>query len=279
MLISKFDLYKTEWLDLVFDNRNKAYGAYDLRQNYASNMIRSMGITFLGVGLLIGAAIAFNSAQPLVHRTIIDITPPITPVLPPPVKAIKRIDPPAPAKPAKVLPSSPQVATTRLVTMEVQPDNKITEQPPKNVEITGAIGQTNSTGVNGTNEGPPVSTTAGTGTPPVDNSVHPNFGLDVMPEPIGGDKAWAKFLSKNLRYPGQAQEDGINGKVIVSFIIEKDGTLSNITVIKPAGNGFDEEAMRVLKLAKAWKPGMQNGQAVRVKYMLPVNFQLNTDER
>ncbi|MDR3695858.1 TonB family protein [Mucilaginibacter sp.] len=279
MLISKFDLYKTEWLDLVFDNRNKAYGAYDLRQNYASNMIRSMAITFLGVGLLIGAAIAFNSTQPLERRTVVDIAPPITPVLPPPVKAIKRPDPPAPVKPVKALPPSPPVATTRLVTLVVKPDNTITEQPPKNVDITGAVGQTTSTGVKGTNEGPPVSTTAGTGTPAVDNSVHPDFGLDVMPEPIGGDKAWAKFLSKNLRYPGQAQEDGIDGKVIVSFIIEKDGTLSNITVIKPAGNGFDEEAVRVLKLAKAWKPGMQNGQAVRVKYMLPVNFQVNTDDK
>jgi protein TonB len=65
--------------------------------------------------------------------------------------------------------------------------------------------------------------------------------------------------------------------VIVSFIIEKDGTLSNITVLRPAGNGFDEEALRVLKLAKAWKPGMQNGQPVRVRFMLPVNFQTNTD--
>lgn len=279
MLISKFDLYKTEWLDLVFDNRNKAYGAYDLRQHYASNMIRSMAIAFLGVSLLIGAAIAFNSTPPLVHRTVVELAPPITPIIPPPVKAIKKLDPPAPVKPIKALLPSPAVATTRLVPPVVQPDNTITEQPPKNVDITGAVGQTNSTGVKGTNEAPPVSTTAGTGTPSVDNSVHSNFGLDVMPEPVGGDKAWAKFLSKNLRYPGQAQDDGISGKVILSFIIEKDGTLSNITVIRPAGNGFDEEAMRVLKLAKAWKPGMQNGQAVRVKYMLPVNFQVNTDDK
>jgi protein TonB len=63
--------------------------------------------------------------------------------------------------------------------------------------------------------------------------------------------------------------------VFVSFVIEKNGTLSNFVVERPAGNGFDEEALRVLKLAKAWKPGMQSGQPVRVKYVIPINFQLS----
>jgi periplasmic protein TonB len=70
-----------------------------------------------------------------------------------------------------------------------------------------------------------------------------------------------------------AQEAGASGRVILGFIIEKDGTLSNITVDRPAGNGFDEEALRVLKMAKAWKPGVQNGQPVRVKFEIPINFQ------
>ncbi|HWZ03262.1 MAG TPA: TonB family protein [Mucilaginibacter sp.] len=278
MLIPKFDLYNPEWLELVFEDRNKAYGAYDLRHNYANNMVRAMIITFLGVGLLCGATIVFKTIPPIVHVTQVDLTQK-PPVIPPPVKAEKRIEPPAPAKPLKVEPPAQPVSTTRLVTMVVQPDNKITEEPPKTTEITGAIGQTTTKGTDGVSNAPLTTAPAGTGTQPTDDSVHPDFGLDVMPEPVGGEKAWSKFLSKNLRYPSQAQDDGISGKVIVSFIIEKDGTLSNITVIRPAGNGFDEEALRVLKLAKAWKPGMQNGQAVRVKYMLPVNFQLNTDDR
>ena len=94
-----------------------------------------------------------------------------------------------------------------------------------------------------------------------------------MPEPVGGAAAWNKFLSKNLRFPAVAQEEGVGGRVYLSFIIEKDGSLSNITVDKAAGHGFDEEALRVLKLAKAWKPGMQNGQPVRVKYSIPISFQ------
>jgi len=94
-----------------------------------------------------------------------------------------------------------------------------------------------------------------------------------MPAPIGGMDAWSKFLNKNLRFPYEAQQDGVSGKVFLSFIIEKDGHLSDISVVRAAGHGFDEEALRVLKLAKAWKPGIQNGQPVRVKYTIPINFQ------
>jgi protein TonB len=156
--------------------------------------------------------------------------------------------------------------------MVVKPD-PIAANPPKNAELTGAIGAETTKGpVTGTNtaiiETPP-------GMPGPDESVHLPGGLDVMPEPVGGVSAWAKFLNKNLRFPSAAQEEGISGKVILSFIIEKDGHLSNITVDRPAGHGFNEEALRVLKLAKAWKPGMQNGQPVRVKYSIPINFQLS----
>ena len=278
MLISIFDLYNPEWLELVFEDRNKEYGAYDLRHNYAVNMVRAMVIAFLGVGLLCGATIVFRTIPTIVHVTPVDNTP-IPAVIPPPVKAIKKIEPPAPAKPIKAEQPAPQVSTTKLITMVARPDNTITEKPTKIEDITGAVGQTTTKGVDGVKNAPLSTTSAGTGTQPTDDSVHPDFGLDVMPEPVGGDKAWAKFLSKNLRYPAAAQEEGLSGRVIVSFIIEKDGTLSNITVIRPAGSGFDEEALRVLKLAKAWKPGMQNGQAVRVKYMLPVNFQLANEDR
>ena len=96
-----------------------------------------------------------------------------------------------------------------------------------------------------------------------------------MPEPVGGEKAWSKFLNKNLRFPDAAQDERVSGKVYINFIIEKDGSLSNLVVDKAAGHGFDEEALRVLKLAKAWKPGMQNGQPVRVKYTIPINFQIS----
>ncbi len=76
-------------------------------------------------------------------------------------------------------------------------------------------------------------------------------GLDVVPEPIGGANAWTKFLNKNLRFPADAQGQGLIGRVSLSFIIEKDDSLSNSIIDQDAGQGFDEEALRVLKFSKA----------------------------
>jgi len=273
MLISKFDLYNPEWLELVFDDRNKDYGAYDLRHHYAGNVVRAMGITFLAIGLLCGASIVFRGTPrdtmiPVdLHQVI-----PVLPTVVPPVKH------PDPVKPLRSDPPAQPITTTRDVPPVVVPD-PIAEKPVINTDVKGAIGQVDVKGTANTGNVLPVDPNAGNGTTQaVDDGVHTLLGLDVMPEPVGGDKAWAKFLNKNLRFPYAAQEDGVSGKVILSFIIEKDGTLSNIVVDRAAGHGFDEEALRVLKLAKAWKPGMQNGQAVRVKYEIPINFQITTNE-
>ena len=95
MLISKFDLYKPEWLELVFDNRNKDYGAYDLRQHYARNMVRAMGITFLGIAVLFGAGVILKTTPvpvtsvPNTPPIVVTITPHVDPVLPKPIKVMR----------------------------------------------------------------------------------------------------------------------------------------------------------------------------------------------
>ena len=155
----------------------------------------------------------------------------------------------------------------------------VTETPPDVTKIEGAVGPVS-------NEDPGsivienLPENAGTGNgevevaPKIDNTIYNTRGLDVMPEPDGGAAGWTKFLERNLRYPGQATDAGKSGKVWVSFIVEKDGQISNVLVDKGVGYGMDEEALRVLKLSKKWKPGMQNGQPVRVKYTLPLVFVL-----
>jgi protein TonB len=272
MLISKFDLYKPEWLELVFDHRNKEYGAYDLRQHYAGNMVRAMGITFLGVAILFGGSVIFKTNPVAVNhqdRGLVVILSNTNLVKPPVVLPKKPVVPVAPAKPL------PAVKTTVYVPFVVKPDPQAIT-PPDLTKLQGAIGPVITNGKDaGNNVLPNVNTDNGTAVQPViDNSIHTTTGLDAMPEPDGGLNGWAKFLSKNLRFPAEAQDAQVSGRVILSFVIEKDGHLSNIIVERSAGYGFDEEAMRVLKLAKAWKPGMQNGQPVRVKYMIPINFQL-----
>lgn len=272
MLISKFDLYKPEWLELVFDHRNKEYGAYDLRQHYAGNMVRAMGATFLGVGLLFGASVIFKS-KPL----------PVTQAPPPPTVVVlhPHVDPPIiqPRTPEPVRPPV-ELRTTAHLPPIVTPDINVTSPPLINTQITGAVGPITTNGKdNGAIALPDNGTGTGVQPIPPDNVVHTLVGLDVMPAPVGGEAAWAKFLRKNLRFPSEAQDAQVSGRVILSFVIEKDGHLSNIVVERGAGYGFDEEAVRVLKLAKAWTPGQQNGQPVRVKYMIPINFQLSSDER
>ncbi|MBK0379027.1 energy transducer TonB [Mucilaginibacter segetis] len=96
--------------------------------------------------------------------------------------------------------------------------------------------------------------------------------VDTPPAFIGGELAFYKFLAKNVKYPTKARENRIQGRVIIQFVVEKDGTLTNFKVIRKMGYGGEEEALRVLKLSPPWKPGMQNGAPVRVQYSVPISF-------
>ena len=266
MLISKFDLYNPEWLELVFEKRNKEYGAFYLRQHYAGNVVKAMAITFSSVALLCGTAILLMPAQ-VQQRVIEVITNPRLVIQRPPIEPIK---PPEPIKASKPVPPSAPAATIKFV-VPVVTAAPVTENPPKNVDLTEAIGPVTTKGPSSQGNALPVDD--GNGTAPEPDKIYTLDGLEAMPEPVGGESAWNKFLSRNLRFPNEAQDAQVSGRVFVSFIIEKDGHLSNIVVLHGAGYGFDEEAVRVLKLAKAWKPGIQNGQPVRVKYIIPMNFQ------
>jgi protein TonB len=100
-----------------------------------------------------------------------------------------------------------------------------------------------------------------------------NF-VEKQPEPVGGLKAFYKYVSENLKYPAQARRAGIEGRVILRFIVDKDGTLTDVRCMKGIGAGCDEEAMNVVKNAPIWNPGKQRGKAVRVQMTLPIIFKL-----
>ena len=97
---------------------------------------------------------------------------------------------------------------------------------------------------------------------------------EVMPEYPGGMEAMMKYLSENLKYPEQAKEKNTQGRVLVTFIVEKNGSISDVKVVKGIGNGCDEEAVRVIKAMPKWKPGMQDGKKVRVSFAIPISFKL-----
>ena len=98
--------------------------------------------------------------------------------------------------------------------------------------------------------------------------------VEQVPEFPGGLDAFSKFLTRNVIYPDQARHSGIHGRVIISFICEKDGSLTDVKVARGIGGGCDEEAVRVIKMSPRWKPGIQNGRPVRVAYNIPINFNL-----
>ena len=102
--------------------------------------------------------------------------------------------------------------------------------------------------------------------------------VDEAPQFPGGMAGMMQYLSSNVRYPKDAREAGTQGRVIVSFIVEKDGSISNAKVAKPTYSSLDEEALRVVSAMPNWMPGKQNGQAVRVKYSVPVSFRLGNKE-
>ena len=98
--------------------------------------------------------------------------------------------------------------------------------------------------------------------------------VEKMPEFPGGNEAMAQYITDNIKYPQKAKRKKISGKVFVSFIVEKDGSVSNVEVIRGIGGGCDEEAIRVVSNMPKWEPGTQRGKPVRVKYILPLNFKI-----
>ena len=102
----------------------------------------------------------------------------------------------------------------------------------------------------------------------------PFIFVDKMPEFPGGTKALLQFLASKIKYPEYAKEAGIQGRVYLNFVVEKDGSITNVTVLRPVGGGCDEEAVRVIENMPKWKPGLQHGKPVRVSFNLPVKFTL-----
>ena len=132
---------------------------------------------------------------------------------------------------------------------------------------------------------PPVeaSTNSDTITPPpapvnVDNSDEKLYNFVSMENPPtypGGMAAFYKFLGQNIKYPADAVEKNVQGNVVLSFMVAKDGSINDVKVDQKLGSGTDEEAVRVLKMSKKWNPGTQEGKPVNVKYSIPVKFSLN----
>ena len=107
-----------------------------------------------------------------------------------------------------------------------------------------------------------------------DQKEEPFNVVEDMPAFPGGMDAMIQFLSSNIQYPADAQKQKVDGRVLVNFVVEKDGSITEVKVIKPTFPSLDAEAVRVVKAMPKWKPGYQKSQAVRVQFTMPINFSL-----
>jgi len=261
--------------DVVFETRNKEYGAYYLRKNYRRYLTRA---TVMGTGLfclLFGAALAFNKIQAANREkvTYVIVNPFDLPQDDPEPVVPEELPPPPLEEPA------PEMAQEKFLPPEPKKDEEVlVEEPPPPAEKLEKAIISNKT-VEGTEAKdvfippPPTKEVAVVKMEPVaEDEIF--MGVEQEAEFPGGLNELMKFLKKNVSYPAAAQRANISGKVILQFVVEKDGTVGQIKVLKSVGFGCDEEAVRVVKAMPRWSPGRQNGRAVRVYYTLPVSYTL-----
>jgi protein TonB len=270
------NLYKTQWLEIVFQNRNKAYGAYALRNQNAETTIKALIYASALFSTLIMVPVLYNQlfrTKPTeeIIEAFSTVEVKLTKILP------AKLIPPAAKAPAKVV----KLKNVNFSNLLVVPEEQAKSEPPTQQQLANSvISSTDSEGIESSGSNPveiPSGVFNGAATTEVSDentTLYTLDGIETFPEFAGGHSAFVKFLTRNLRYPEAAVERGIQGKVLVSFIIEKDGQLSNIKIIRGIGHGCDEEAARVLGKSPKWKPGIQNNQKVRVAYTLPINFSM-----
>jgi len=278
MFNSSINVYKTEWLDLVFANRNKTYGAYELRSKSSTIMTRAL--------LASGSLFLLLCFSPIIYAKIFPkeiVVENVTTVvdLQPIHEMKKKVEPEKKVEPAKAEPV--KVKTVKMVSNIVVVDRKDIEEPPTIKDIESAVVSTKTQDgeikpnlviptTTGNGEGSGLGKDEGSGVNTTEiNDVN---GVDEYPEFTGGMKAFTKYMERNLRYPSQAQEEGVKGKVFVSFVVERDGSITDVKVLRGIGYGCDEEAMKVIKKSPLWKPGKNKGIPVRVRYNMPINFNL-----
>ncbi|WP_207423705.1 energy transducer TonB [Desertivirga brevis] len=279
MLSSKLNVYSIEWLDVVFANRNQSYGAYELRKNYNSRLTKAL---FIASALFIGGV-----CSPLIYQYLkgedVVVSGTEAPTILPADKVVIVELPTKKVEPAKSEGQSKpeKLKTIRHVAPRVVPANSSTiEDPatPQEIEhaVIGPITQEGTTGATNAISTP----TEGQGGNGIGEGTSNSLGddiltpgtLEVQPAFPGGFDAFANYLRKNLRYPVAAQEGNISGRVYVNFIVEKDGSLTDIKIAKGIGFGCDEEAARVIKKSPKWSAGEQNGRKVRVMFTIPIVF-------
>ena len=281
-MTSEVNLSSREWCDLVFEGKNKDFGAYVIRTDSPRRHMRAVIYTVIGFGLLIIGLIKVN--EYMEQKRIADVTDQevvfidMTPAVEEPEPEKARLDQEKP----EVLPEE-VLNTIKVTEAAIVEDDQVSKED----EIKSQEEQMESDHSAGS-----VDFDKGTDKKDVmrewkdeivveEKTEAPKVVKEVifrsveqMPQFPGGDIALMKYLSSHIQYPAMAAENNVQGKVILQFVIEKDGRVGEVKLARSVDKDLDKEAIRVVKSLPKFSPGRQNGQPVRVWYTLPVSFRL-----
>jgi protein TonB len=275
--MGKIDLIDNGWVDLVFEGKNQAYGAYQLRKNTGIRNLKALAVMFAAFLIIAGIVYAKVSIENYIASKNAAIEADVELQSLAEKKEIKeeKKDEPEVEK-IEVERVKSSVAFT---VPEIKKDDEVKEdQEMKSqddlAETNTAIGAFTVEGNDETAEVKHVEEKIAEPEPVKEEETKVFDVVEQMPSFPGGPSALMQYLSSNIKYPVVAEENGVQGRVVCTFVVEKDGSITDVRVVKSVDPSLDKEAMRVVKGMPKWIPGKQNGSAVRVKYTVPVTFRL-----
>ena len=275
--MAKVDLIQNSWVDLVFEGKNQAYGAYQLRKETGKRNVQALLVMF-AIALAIAIVVAVKGVVENAMKQDVAI------------EADVELSKLAEKKEAKAeRKEEPKIekvevekvkSSVKFTAPEIKKDSEV--KPEEELKSQEDLSKTNTAigafDVKGNDEAAgevlKAKEVIAQPEPPKEEEQKVFDYAEQMPSFPGGQGALNEYLSKTIRYPVAAEENGIQGRVIVQFVVEKDGSITDVRVVRSVDPSLDKEAVRVAKSMPRWIPGKQNGSAVRVKFTLPVSFRL-----
>ena len=276
--MAKIDLIDNSWTDLVFEGKNKEYGAYVLRRDTGKRNVKALIWVLIGIAAIFAIAYANLAIQnAMKQNATIDTDVELSKLAQKKEAKVERKEPVKVEMEQKVV--EKVKSSVKFTAPEIKKDDEV--KPEDEIKSQDDLSKTNTAigtfDVKGNDEAEGEVLKAKevvVDEKPKEEETKVFDVVEQMPSFPGGDAELMKFLHDHIKYPVVAEENGIQGRVIAQFVVERDGSISDVKVIKSVDPSLDKEAVRVLKSMPKWIPGKQNGSAVRVKYTVPVTFKL-----
>ena len=265
----KINLFNDAWVDLLFKDRNQEYGAFELRKDSSRRHRLGIIAAIVLLILVIFVPILYKQIIEKVKDRNVEVTTLSNIEIEKKVEKPKDIiiEKPAPPLKSSIKFTPPVIKPDE----EVQEDEEIkTQEELINTDVNISVADVQGTDEeNGQDIGDLNNMIVGE-----DTTSTPYAVVEQMPEFPGGEAALQRYLKNSVKYPNIAMENGIQGKVYVGFVVERNGSISNVRIARGVDASLDKEAMRVVRLMPKWIPGKQNGEPVRVSFTAPINFVL-----